>query len=223
MKWMKKHKGIVIGILLVAALGTVGVIIYPKMTRAKKQESKQTRQNTVELTKMDLTTSVSATGTIESAATKTVSADVSNVEIKKVKVSEGDEVKKGDTLVTFDESDLKETLTEAEENLADAQSEASDNLESAQKKLTEAKSTYAKQKTKQAKAVASAKKAYESAKKAVSSAKTSQEKEKAKEALSTAKSAYEKAKEEQENTNSQNKSAIEEAQSSLKTTKKNNE
>ena len=223
MKWMKRHKGIVITVMLIAALGTTGVIVYPKLTKAKKQTPTQTRQNTVELTKMDLTTSVSATGTIESAKTKTVSASISNVEVKNVKVEEGDAVKKGDTLVTFDKTDLKEALSEAKENLADAKSEASDNLESAEKKLSEAKSNYTKQKEKMAATVASAKKTYENAKKAVSAAKTAEEKQKAKEAVSTAKSAYEKAKEEQENTNSQNKSSIEEAESSLKSTKKNNE
>lgn len=41
------------------------------------------KQATVSLSKMDLVESVSATGTIESAKSKNVSASISNVEVKK--------------------------------------------------------------------------------------------------------------------------------------------
>ena len=222
MKWIKKHKGIMILSLVVVLAGTAGAFVLPKFLGHDKKTHAESRPNTVELTKMDLTESVSATGTIESATTKTVSASVSNVEVKSVKVSEGDEVKKGDTLVTFDQTDLEESLAEAKESLSDAESEAARNLESAQDKVTEAKETYTTQKKKQAAAVASAKKTYQAAKKAVATAKTQEEKEKAQEELTKAKESYEQVKEEQSNTNSQNKKSIEEAKESLENTKSSN-
>ena len=77
---IKKHiKGIVI-LVIIAALIVCGVIFIPKLLSGKKAEGNVTQQiNTVALTKMDLTESVSATGTIESASTATVSADVNAI------------------------------------------------------------------------------------------------------------------------------------------------
>lgn len=66
---------------------------------------------------MNLTKSVSATGTIESAKTKNISADVNGVKVAKVNVKVGDTVKKGDTLATFDLSDNQDTLDDANDNL----------------------------------------------------------------------------------------------------------
>ncbi len=222
MKWIKKHKILVIILLVIVIAGAVAGILLPKVMRSKKKTPTEVKQKTVELSKMDLTKSISATGTIESAKSKTVSAGVSNVEVKSVKVAEGDEVKKGDVLVTFDESDLEDSLSEAKESLSDAESEAARNLTSAKKKLSEAQKNYTSQKKKMASSVASAKKTYQKAKAAVSSAKTPEDKQKAQETLSQAKSAYEQAKEEQTNTNSQNKSSVQEAKDSVTTTQSNN-
>lgn len=220
--WMKRHKVLMAIIIVVVIAGVAAAIFVPRMVGEGKQTKKETRQNTVDLEKMDLTSSVSATGTIQSAATKTVSADISNVEVKSVKVSEGDEVTKGQTLVTFDQSDLQETLTEAKENLSDAESQADRELTSAKRKLSEAQETYSSQKEKLSSSVASAKETYTAAKKAVSAAKSQAEKEKAEEALRQAKSAYEQAKTEQENSNKQNKSNVQSAKDAVTTTQSNN-
>ena len=68
----------------------------------------QTKANTISLTKMNLTNSISATGTLESAKTKTVSADLNQGKVKSVKVSVGDKVKKGQTIVLFDTDELQD-------------------------------------------------------------------------------------------------------------------
>lgn len=125
-------------VLAVCGIAAVVVIVNMGSDKAKAGRRKQ-GQNTVCLARMVLTKSVSATGTIQSKTSKTVSTQVNGVEIKQVKVSVGDSVKKGDVLVTFDESDLQEALSDAQENLADTRDEAARNLSNVREQLNEAK------------------------------------------------------------------------------------
>lgn len=223
-KWFKKHKKgtIILSVVVVAAIAAA--VILPKtLLKGKGSTQKmQAKQNTIQLSKMDLTSSISATGTLESANSKTVSASVSNVKIKKVLVSEGDTVKKGQSLVTFDESELQTTLSDAKERLSDTITQNASQLKSAKRKLSDAKETYTTQKKKLQKEVASAKKTYEAAKKAVSQAKNEQEKTKANQTLQQAKSAYEQAVSQQTSSNKQNKESIENAKESVTTTENSN-
>lgn len=223
-KWFKKHKKgtIILSVVVVAAIAAA--VILPKtLLKGKESTQKmQAKQNTIQLSKMDLTSSISATGTLESANSKTVSASVSNVKIKKVLVSEGDTVKKGQSLVTFDESELQTTLSDAKESLSDTITQNASQLKSAKRKLSDAKETYTTQKKKLQKEVASAKKTYEAAKKAVSQAKNEQEKTKANQTLQQAKSAYEQAVSQQTSSNKQNKESIENAKESVTTTENSN-
>lgn len=223
-KWFKKHKKgtIILSVVVVAAIAAA--VILPKtLLKGKESTQKmQAKQNTIQLSKMDLTSSISATGTLESANSKTVSASVSNVKIKKVLVSEGDTVKKGQSLVTFDESELQTTLSDAKESLSDTITQNASQLKSAKRKLRDAKETYTTQKKKLQKEVASAKKTYEAAKKAVSQAKNEKEKTKANQTLQQAKSAYEQAVSQQTSSNKQNKESIENAKESVTTTENSN-
>lgn len=165
MNWIKKHKKpvVVLGILVI--LGIAATLILPQLLKSPDTPVMQARQNTVELAQMDLTESVSATGTIESAKVKTVAANISNVEIKSVKVTEGDVVRKGQTLLTFEQSELQNTLSEAQENLSDAKSQADSEMASAKRKLSEAQDTYKTQKKQMNKNVLDAKNTYMDAKK----------------------------------------------------------
>ena len=66
LQWFKKHKVVTALLVLIIA----AAIILPNTLLKKKQfemPTQQIGQNTVELEKTDLTKSVSATGTIESA------------------------------------------------------------------------------------------------------------------------------------------------------------
>lgn len=221
-QWMKKHRVLAVVIAVILVVAVAAVIILPRIVGAEQVPVERKRENTVSLSKMDLTSSISATGTIESASAKTVSANVNDVTVKSVKVKEGEEVKKGQTLVTFDEADLEEALAEAEENYSDAKTQAANELSQAKRKLSDAQETYTSEKKKLADKTADAKKEYENAKKAVSSASTAEEKQKAQETREQAKSTYEQAKTEQESTNKQNKSNVQTAKDSVITTQNNN-
>lgn len=220
--WMKRHKVPVIVLVVIVLVVIAAVILVPRMLGSGDEPEQETKQNTIDLAKMDLSSSVSATGTIESATSKTVSASVSNVEIKKVLVKEGDQVTKGQSLLTFDQTDLQSALDDAEESLSDVKAQNSNELAAAKRKLTEAQETYSSQKKKLAANVSSAKSEYESAKKAVSDADTAAEKSQAQEKLSQAKSAYEQAKQEQETSNKQNQSSVQSARDAITTTQTNN-
>lgn len=146
--WIKKHKGWGIAVIVVVIVITTAVIIRSQLGKNTATQKREIKQNVLALSKMDLTRSVSATGTIESAKTKIIRADASDVKVKKVLVKAGDEVKKGQTLVTFDKEDLQQALREAEENLSDVKTQNSSELAAAQRKLAEAQKTYESQKKK---------------------------------------------------------------------------
>lgn len=147
--WMKRHRRLLIIAAVVVVIVAGAVAVIPRIGGDAETQKKEIKQNTVALSKMDLTRSVSATGTLASAKTKIVRADVSDVKVKKVLVKVGDEVKKGQSLVSFDKSDLKEALREAEENLADVKSQNSSELAAAQRNLSDAQETYENQKKQQ--------------------------------------------------------------------------
>lgn len=219
-----RHKVLMIVIIVFIGIAAAGIFFLFRFNKPKERTFASSQQNAVELRKMDLTNSVSATGTVESVKTKLVSAQISDVEVKSVKVSEGDEVKKGQTLLTFDKTDLQSAMSEAKENLSDVKEQAANELSSAKRKLSEAESNYQSQKSRLAKSVAEAKKNYQSAKKEAKESKTASqaEQEKMQSSLEQSKSAYEQAIVEQENTNKQNKSEIQSAKDSVTTTRSNN-
>lgn len=218
------RRKILITILVVfTVIAAAGSFVAVRMNKPKEKVFALGKQNTVELKKMDLMNSISATGTIESVKTKLVSAQVSDVEVKSVKVSEGDKVKKGQMLLTFDKTDLQSALSEAKENLSDVKAQASRELSSAQRRLSDAESAYQSQKSRLAKSVAAAKKQYQSAKGETNQTKTAPQTGKdSTQSLDQLKSAYEQAVAEQESTNRQNKSEIQSAKDTVTTTKSNN-
>ena len=207
---LKKHrkKIVVIAIILILAIVVLVIIGKIKTGQTKKGKQETQQENTISLEKMDLTKSISATGTIESKQSREVSANVNGVTINKIKVSVGDEVKKGKSLITFDETDLQESLSEAKDALSDAQSEGSSSIQKAQKQVSDAKSEYADVKSEENSKVAKAKKAYEEAKKS-----------KQKDQLTQAKTEYENAVSTRKSTLKQSKSSIEQAQEALDTAK----
>ena len=198
----------VIAIILILAIAVVVIIGKIKTGQTKKGKQETQQENTISLEKMDLTKSISATGTIESKQSREVSANVNGVTINKIKVSVGDEVKKGKSLITFDETDLQESLSEAKDALSDAQSEGSSSIQKAQKQVSDAKSEYADVKSEENSKVAKAKKAYEEAKKS-----------KQKDQLTQTKTEYENAVSTRKSTLKQSKSSIEQAQEALDTAK----
>lgn len=226
---IKRHKLLLIILLVVIIATVVGSILFINLRSSTRENTVNQKKNVVRLSKRDLTKSISATGTVKSADSKTVSANVNNLTVKKVKVKVGDQVKKGDTLVTFDKSDLTDTLSDAKENLATARADASRSISSARQQLTNARETYSSEKRKTTKEINKARKALSSAKKQVASLKKQKKKAKntarkkqlqeqltkAQEALSQAQTSYDNGVSNQESSARQNKSSIQNAENAV--------
>ncbi len=220
------------GVCVVAA---VMVFFLTRGGNSAMAEDQIQKRSSISLEKMDLTKSISATGTIGSSQSRTVSAEINGERVKKVCVEAGDTVQKGDVLAKFDESDLKKALTEAEQSLSDTRDEAERNLSSASKQLSDAKETYSEGKKEAAAKVTESKKELQSARKQVSklNGQISKEKDaetkkrlqeqltKAEEAVKQAETAYESAKESRKNEEKQNKNSVENAEDAVKTAQSN--
>lgn len=221
---------------ILAVAVAAGIIIFARNKSNKNYvQADNKRQSSITLAKMDLTKSVSATGTIKSGVSKTVSAPVNGIKIKKVNVSVGDKVKKGDKLLVFDTDNLKEALAEAKENLAEAKEDYDDSVSSAQSRLSDALSTYSDDNNSLGKKVSDAKKALEKVKKEIKTLKKKiadkknmelqaslkEQLAKAEESKKNLQNEYETAKTNIKNTNKQNKSNIESAEEALKTARSN--
>lgn len=196
----KRKKGIMIlvSILVLAAIVAAAIIFRPGMRNNKAEvmnDAKKSRQSTIILQKQDLLTSISATGTIEAAKSKSVTANVNGLQVEKLYVSVGDSVKKGAKLLAFDTDELEEELADAKENLSEVTEEADDAISDANDKVSECKT------------------AYENAKKA--SPKNQQEITQTKEAYTQAQSQLETAKTNKTKSVKEANKKVEEAQEAL--------
>ena len=218
-KRIKKQRFYAIAAVIIAIAG-MAALFYRFWGAEEKQEG--TGQTKMTLTKRDIADSVSVTGVLESVSTRKVSANVSNVVVKKVNVREGDIVKKGQKLMSFEETDLRMALFDRKESLAAAKVQAEVQLAAASRKLAEAKENYAIKRKSYAVAERVAKADYQAAKEAFQSAGDSGERRRAGQTLEQAKRAYEQAQLEREAGNRQNRSNLQSAKEHVIVTKNDN-
>ncbi len=138
-KWVKKHKVLtaIICILLVAAIVIGSVFAF------KNADSSSTSYafiRTTTISKGDLENSISATGSVESAETSSVTTSLSYT-IKTVNVAVGDTVEEGDVICTLDTSELEEQIEREEESLEQSVSSAQKSYDSALESYNDAVST----------------------------------------------------------------------------------
>lgn len=190
-----KHRKMACIVVVTLILLLIFLLIFKFGKNDKEKTSKKeqsTAQQMTRIQKMDLATSISVTGTIASADSRSVSADVAGVEITKVHVAVGDYVSAGDTIVTLDSSLLEEDLASAKENYELAVTKSNKTLKDASDQTVEATETYTDELSEQSSAVADALTKYSSA------AGTENEKkdtyEKAVKSTEKAKKAYEEIK-----------------------------
>ena len=142
MKWIKKHKKLVI-ILSIIIILLVALVLYirkaTKEAMSTLEAMTSSEQATVE--RRDLLECISATGVVASIDSKTVTAKVTGVPITEVKVAVGDMVKAGDILCTMDSTDLVAAKENAEKGLEAAKSSTDLSLSSANRQLSDAKTT----------------------------------------------------------------------------------
>lgn len=141
--FIRNHKKLFCLIILLLILIIVGICIFHRRNAMKNSMNERANAPlTTTLSKMDLTSSISVTGTIASADKISVSTSLTNIEIKEVHVSVGDYVNAGDTIITFESSDLEKELETAENSLEINSLKNQKTLSDAAKAVNDAQSNY---------------------------------------------------------------------------------
>lgn len=130
----RKTKAIVAAIL-VAAIAAGGVFTFRSKGKKAQTSGSQVMESKVQ--KGSLSQTVEGTGTLSNADSTDLKIPV-GLKIKKVKVSEGDEVKKGDTLATVDKTSLLAALAQTQSDLDDINNQLGDEADSDTSKYVEA-------------------------------------------------------------------------------------
>lgn len=187
----KKLIGVVVGVVLIAVL-IVAVVLRAGVKSRDKMKDMSTKLQTTPLQKMDLTSSVSVTGTIASADSRSITSGLNDVEITSVAVSVGDYVKAGDVICTFDSATIEDELEEAQSEYSLQSKKSNKTMNDAKDSISDAESTYEDGVNSGNDSINEAKEAYDNAVTARDDAKDAYEK--AGDAVKTAKKAYEKVK-----------------------------
>ena len=117
--WIRRHKkrtALIAVVILVVALVLRGFLF--KSTQAASYQFVRTTT----LQKNSLTDSVSVNGTVKSGseASVTVADSAKNYKVSEVRVTVGDQVKKGDVIAVLDTEDLQEQITSAQQSYSDS-------------------------------------------------------------------------------------------------------
>ncbi len=134
-KGPKKRKiKAIVAIILVAAIAAGGVFTFRSKGKKAQASGSQVMESKVQ--KGSLSQTVEGTGTLSNADSTDLKIPV-GLKIKKVKVSEGDEVKKGDTLATVDKTSLLAALAQTQSDLDDINNQLGDEADSDTSKYVE--------------------------------------------------------------------------------------
>lgn len=120
-----RHKKIVIALVIVIAVAlTASALVGNAKEKQKALMAEMTKLETEQIEKRTLVESISATGTVTSAGSKSVIANVTGVDVLEVNVEVGDTVAEGDVLCTLDTEELEIDLADAKTALNVAQEKA---------------------------------------------------------------------------------------------------
>lgn len=155
---MKKKK-VLLWTIGVVAVVTAGLLVYTFLPD-KSSQAAEVPVNTATVTKGDIVVNVSGAGSVTATETGKVKTKDAGT-VAEVLVKEGDNVKKGQTLITFEGDDLSDnlkqeqtSLTSLEEDLQDKQEQykklavagaSEDELASAKRSIEKAKTDIASQ------------------------------------------------------------------------------
>ncbi|HVN54620.1 MAG TPA: efflux RND transporter periplasmic adaptor subunit [Anaerolineaceae bacterium] len=124
-------------ILAIVVIAAGGFVFYQNV-QAKQTGQSQVSQQTVKVTKGEISTTVSATGSVRSNQNTIVSWTVSG-KVGKVLVSLGDQVKADQILASLDSTSLPQTVLNGQQDLIDAR-QALENLQSSKVDIAQAQS-----------------------------------------------------------------------------------
>ena len=124
---------IAVALVIVVAAGAV----FTFRNKGRKAQASGSKIMESKVQTGNLSQTVEGTGTLTNADSSDLKIPV-GIKIKKVKVSEGDEVKKGDTLATVDKTSLQAALAQTQEELDNINKQLGDEADSDTSKYIEA-------------------------------------------------------------------------------------
>lgn len=136
-RFLKRHKGVTILVCIVVIGCVVGVNVFGN-TKKVPETAGGMAFETMTLEKRDISNSISVTGTIASADSRTLTSTLTNIDVESLNVAVGDTVNAGDVLVVFDDSDLAEDLSDAKTSLSVSKAQNANNIENAERSYAEA-------------------------------------------------------------------------------------
>lgn len=133
----KKKRKIKVTIAVVLVIVVVAGAVFSFRNKGRKAQASGSKIMESKVQTGNLSQTVEGTGTLTNADSSDLKIPV-GIKIKKVKVSEGDEVKKGDTLATVDKTSLQAALVQTQEELDDINKQLGDEADSDTSKYIEA-------------------------------------------------------------------------------------
>ena len=133
-KKKRKIKGTIAVVLVIVV---VAGAVFSFRNKGRKTQASGSKIMESKVQTGNLSQTVEGTGTLTNADSSDLKIPV-GIKIKKVKVSEGDEVKKGDTLATVDKTSLQAALAQTQEELDDINKQLGEEADSDTSKYVEA-------------------------------------------------------------------------------------
>lgn len=115
----KKWIGVAVTIAVIAA-AVVFAIIKIKSARDKLMETLNGTTQEAQVVRMDIASTISATGTIQSKDVRTLTSPLSGVKIDEVNYEVGDMVEAGAVVVAFSREDINKKIGQIEEDITEA-------------------------------------------------------------------------------------------------------
>lgn len=140
-EFLKKHKKWCIAAVILAVVIAGASSFVSRAKRAENMAAMLPARETAEVERRSLMETVSATGTVVSAQNKSISVNLSSVEVMEVNVKVGDSVEAGDVICVLDSTDLEEDLADAKTTLNATTGKAAVDVAGAERGLTEAETT----------------------------------------------------------------------------------
>lgn len=133
----RKKRKIKVAVAVVLVVAVAAGTVFTFRSKGKKAQVSGSRVMESKVQKGNLSQTVEGTGTLANADSTELKIPV-GLKIKKIKVSEGDEVKKGDILATVDKTSLLAALAETQEEIDDVNKQLGDESDSDTSKYVEA-------------------------------------------------------------------------------------
>ena len=133
----KKKRKIKVTMAVVLVIVVVAGAVFSFRNKGRKAQASGSKIMESKVQTGNLSQTVEGTGALTNVDSSDLKIPV-GIKIKKVKVSEGDEVKKGDTLATIDKTSLQAALAQTQEELDDINKQLGDEADSDTSKYIEA-------------------------------------------------------------------------------------